>query len=127
MAQSDATLVRRALAYKSLRDQARDLEAQAAVHRDAVVAELQARQTTLVEHAGAKIRLKASTTRTYDVDELRRQLSRAQLGRVTRLCADRVLIAAEIEAGRLSADLVAPAEHVRTGAPYIDVTPPRGS
>lgn len=123
MGLSDATVVKRALLYHSLRARAHELEDEAAGWRDQVIAELQARGTTRLVVAGVTVRVKASTTRTYDVPTLRGVLARAQFGRLTRLVADRVLIAAEIKAGRLTAELVAPALREKTGAPYLDVTP----
>jgi hypothetical protein len=120
---TDAAVAHAALEYRRLRAVASKAEAEAKVQGDVVIAELRRRKA--VEpfvHHGLTITVVAGQRTTYRVEDLRKILSRAVFGRVSKLSIDNTAMKAEIKAGRVSGADVAAAADVKVDAPHIVVS-----
>jgi hypothetical protein len=146
---TNSALMHRALEYRRLRSLVKAIELEAKAHSDAVVAELAKRggftpeeiealasddddvsgparrkllETGPIEHSGLTVTPKASTRTKWAAKVLRPLLPRYVYGRVSATVIDNDLMKAEIKAGRVDLDIVAPARTETTGSPYIVVT-----
>ena len=118
---SDKTLIERAVRYQALGDQIKVLEAEKDGHRDAVVAELDARGIKVFEKDGLKVT--KATKPQYSFEAFAARLSSAVLRRITRKVVDAKALAEERKAGRISDEDV---EACSTpSAPWIRVSGPK--
>jgi hypothetical protein len=123
---SNSAILARAEEYRDLKAEISRLDDEA--HRVAgeLLAMLAARQETSVElDGGWKVARLTNTTTTYDFEAAKAAWRPSILRRVMIRAVDRKLVAAEIEAGRLT---VLDAKAVATtteSAPYPRVTPPK--
>ena len=119
---SDSALVDRARERQALKAQVAQLEDQVKAIDADIMAEFDRRQVDAVEHAGVKVRVLASTQKTFDVERAKSSLSQALFRRITMLVVSKPLVVAEVEAGRLSQDDVDGFTELSRSAPYVRVS-----
>lgn len=123
----DAALLELARTYHDRRQYLKELEAEADVLKDELLAALEAREGGRLDHDGWKVARVVNERVSYPFEAAAARWRPATVRRVTVRTIDKAKVAAEIDAGRL---LVLDAQAVRvvdTSAPYPRVTPPKAA
>lgn len=119
---SNAKLIERARRYKELKAAAEKLDEAAKVERDAVIAELDRREVRTFEHAGVTVTKGQRTTTVYDPVAVKAKVKPSVWRRLVQVKVDHKTVVAEVEAGRLTHELLEGCSTRVRGAAYPVVT-----
>lgn len=124
MTLDDVALLGMAVRYHEQRRHLKELEAEADALKDEILAGLEAREGRLALD-GWKVASVVNERISYDFTLASERWRPAVLRRVTVRSVDKVKVAEEIDAGRLSVPDANSARLVSSSAPYVRVTPPK--
>jgi hypothetical protein len=120
----DDALLELARSYHDRRQHLKELEAEADVLKDALLAALEAREGGRLAHAGWRVARVVNERVSYPFDAATARWRPATMRRVTVRSIDKAKVAEEIDSGRLPVLDALAVRVVDTSAPYVRVTPP---